>query len=125
MKSKICYSVIKPNKKAPLLTKIKMTGIESEITLVDVQGAINQNEKAIRELEANMKIQEAKMKNVEEHHPEVKDIKEITRQACYLYQESFSFCKVAKEKLKDLKNANKEMHEQVKEIEKQTGLCLK
>lgn len=125
MKSKINYSVIKLNKKQPLLSRIKMTGIENEISLVEVQGAINHNEKEIREMEANMKIHEAKLKNVDEHHPEVKDIPEITRQACYLYTESFAFLKVAKEKLKELKKANKEMEEQVKEIEKQTGLCLK
>lgn len=101
-----------------------MTGIESELTLIDVQNAINHNEKEIMEMETNMKIHEAKLKNIEEHHEEVKTIPEIIRNACYLYTESFAFLKVAKVKLKELKDANKQMYDQANEIEKQTGLKL-
>jgi hypothetical protein len=116
--------VLKPNKD-PMLTKIIMTGIENEITLLDVDNAIRLNEREIKELETNIKIQELKLKNVDENYPDVKDIPELTRKACYLYTECFAFLKVANQKLKELKKANKDMKEQLIEIRNQTGLCQK
>lgn len=115
------YKVIETHE-VPELSKIEKSDITATITLADTLKAMEQNKKGMEQIEAELKIKKAVRANVEEHHPEVKDIDEQTQIMCHTYYEAGRFVKLAEEKLQEFNDAQNELQAEVDAIKKQTGL---
>ncbi len=105
--------------KDSLIVKV---GGEVEFSIRAVDNDIIYLEKQKKELVAQMGIEEAKKINILGTHPHIENMSEEDRIACYLYQQSFAFCKVGAGKLEEIENQLKEYASEKAEIEKQTGI---
>jgi hypothetical protein len=104
--------------------KIKKTGLTAEFTLNDIDRDMKYLQRKKEELEGQMRIEDAKMKNIDDTNPEVGAMSEEMRQVIYIYQKAFSFCKVGKEKVEEIDNQIKEYRQELMAIVVQTGLGL-
>lgn len=121
MNDKAIYEVVK-NHEVPELSKIKKSNITVEITLADTLMAIEQNTKSMESLKAEMNLKEALKTNIKNNHPKAFKVDPKIRLAVYLLHEADIYLSVANDKMTELKNAQKELEAEVKEIEIQTGL---
>jgi hypothetical protein len=115
------YKVVK-NHEVPELSTIKKSNITVEITLADTLKAIEQNNKSIESLKAEMNIKEALKINVKQNHPEAFDVDPKIRIAVHLLQDADKFLDQANKVMVQLEDANKELQAEVDEIKEQTGL---
>jgi hypothetical protein len=121
--AKIIYKIVE--KKEDLKESIvKKSGFSIEFTLNDFLYNIQYNKKQRKEIEAKVGIEDATMQNVLHFHPEVKDLKEETLQAAYVYQKALLVIKVGKEKIAELDAQIEADMNELKEISKQTGLTI-
>lgn len=118
----IKYKVLEKNESAPELSKLQKSGITTEITLDDTIKAYEANKKYIEKIEAELKLKKALVQNVEDFHPEIKDIDEKLQLTCHTYYEANRFIKMAEEKLEEFAKAQSEIEEEIKSIEEQTGI---
>jgi hypothetical protein len=115
------YSILKKNKN-PYDNVIRVTGLVNEFTPRDIILEINQCEKTIREIEANVKIKSSVLKNIEKTHQLVSRMKREDLCACYLYYEALAFNKKAKPKLDEIKSQLERATKDLQNIKEQTGL---
>ena len=108
----------------PLDSLIVKTGADIKFTIRSIDNDVAYLEKMKTELVAKSKIEEAKKSNVLRTHPHIEQMSEEDRVACYLYQESFAFCKVAVNKLKEIDKQLQDYKEEKAEIVKQVGIKL-
>ncbi len=101
---------------------IVKTGDVVEFTMRNIDNDIAYLERSQKELEAQMRIEEAKKQNVLDTHPHIADMPEEDRVACYIYQQSYAFTKVGKEKLEEIVKQLEDYAADKAEIEKQTGI---
>jgi multidrug resistance efflux pump len=116
------YKVVK-NHEVPELSTIKKSNITVEITLADTLKAIEQNNKSIESLKAEMNIKEALKINVKNNYPEAFDVDPKIRIAVHLLQDADKFLDQANKVMVQLEDANKELEAEVAEIKEQTGLA--
>lgn len=109
------------NKKDITIVK---SGVSVEFTLGNIDADIEFLTKKRKELVAQMGLEEAKKSNVTRTHPHIAAMSEEDRVACYLYQQSFAFCKVATGKLEEIDKQLKDYADEKVEILKQTGIVL-
>jgi hypothetical protein len=114
----------------------KIIGKEGEDTLIEKSGythefkasALTQGwekvAKVKQELEAQLRFNHAEMENIIHFHPFINDLSEQDRNTVFLYQRSAITAKEAEEKLKRLIDTVVETTEDIKEINKQTGLAI-
>jgi hypothetical protein len=121
MNDKLIYDVVS-NHYVPELSKIKESNITTEITLADTLKSIEQNKKSMESLRAEMNIKEAVKINIKQNHPEAFDVDPKLKIAVHLLQEMDKFLDMANDKMKQLEDAQKELEEEVEEIEIQTGI---
>jgi len=121
MNDKLIYEVVS-NHEVPELSKIKVSNISTEITLADTLKSIEQNKKSMESLRAEMNIKEAVKINIKQNHPEAFDVDPKLKIAVHLLQEMDKFLDMANDKMKQLEDAQKELEEEVEEIEIQTGI---
>lgn len=119
--TKVIYKIIS-NHEVPELSKIEKSNITAEITLADTIKSYEDNKKGIKGIEAEVAIKKALIENVEHFHPEVKTIPEETQIACHTYYEAKKFLAMAESHLAEFAEAQKDLKEEIEEIEKQTGL---
>lgn len=105
-------------------TIIKVSGVTQEFTIADLKNDIAYLEKTQREIEPVVKLKEAEIHNIVEHHPSVLNLSDEERTAAYLYNQAFVFVKEAKIKLKEISKQIKRSKDDLEEIKKQTGLKL-
>lgn len=118
----IKYKVIEKNEAAPELSKIQKSGIVTEISLDDTIKAYDANKKYVEKIEGELRLKKALVQNIEDFHPEIKDIDEKLQLTCHTYYEANRFIKMAEEKLEEFAKAQGEIEEEIKDIEKQTGI---
>jgi hypothetical protein len=119
--NQVKYRVVKPNE-VPELAIIEKSNISVEIKLGDTLSNLEYNRKQMESLESEIKLKEALVKNVEVNHPKILKIDEKTQLICHTYYEANRFVTLGKEKLKEFKEAQKELQKEVDEIKAQTGL---
>lgn len=117
------YKIIKKSEN-PFETIIEKSDFSIRFNLSEIETAIFQNEKLKKEIEAKKEIEEAKITNVLRNYPEVEKMDEKLLIACYLYYESKSFLKTAKEKLAEIEKKNEAGRKELAEIYQQTKLCI-
>lgn len=84
--------------------------------------ALIDQEKKLKEVEAQKKIYEAKSDNVLRNHPHVLKLDEEKRNAVWLFHENFVAAKQVEGIIKQLKKNIKGLKSEMDEITKQTGL---
>ena len=120
MKAK--YTIIEKNEEVPALSKIEKSDFTVEITLNDTVRAFESNKKGMEAIEADIRLKKAIRTNIEVNHPEIMDIDEKTQMMCHTYYEAGRFVKLGEDKLAEFQKAQREIDEEIQEIEKQTGL---
>lgn len=108
----------------PGASKILKTGLTAEFTLDDIDRDIHYLEKKKLELTSQIAIEEAKMKNIDGTNPEIGAMDEHMRQVIYLYERSFAFSKVGKEKVEEIDKQLEDYKAELMAIVLQTGLVL-
>ena len=115
------YKIIEANE-IPELAKIEKSEITAEITLGDTLSAIQYNKKGIEAIESEISLKKAIMVNVSTNYPAVLEIEEKLLLAAHTYLEAKKYVEIAEKKLVEFKDAQKDLEQEVKDIEEQTGL---
>jgi TolA-binding protein len=106
------YEVSKTHKKDPSLSVVRKSGITAEFTMQELISERLTMEKRIKELEGQKKINDATVKNIEDHHPEVMKMDPELRSYAASYDEALAdkhnIDKVLKAYKKAIKEDNKE-----------------
>jgi len=97
----------KISKKAenPRESVIEMHGKPITFNLHQMQANIRNAEKTIVELDAQAKVNRAKMTNIEEHHPFVKEMSEQDLFTAHMYQEAKALAIVSEKKADEFREA--------------------
>src|ERR1035437_3297485 len=103
---------------------IEKTGGTVEFTINNIDSDVIYLEKSKKELVAQSALEEAKKSNVLRTHPHIEQMSEEDRVACYLYQQSYAFTKVAVGKIAEIEKQLADYAEEKAEILKQTGIVL-
>ena len=93
---------VKEKAESPFDTVIEKGNITVEFTPSQMIQEQVECQKFIKEIEGNIMVQEAKMTNILEHHPFVKDMSEQDRFTVHMFQEAYAFVQGAKNKVHDL-----------------------
>jgi len=121
---KVTYKITSKHE-VPELSTILKSNITANITLADTLKAMEDNKKGMEQIRAELGIKKALIINVETHYPEVKKVDEKMQIAIHTYYEAGRYVALGEAKLKEFEAAQKELQEEVDEIEKQTGLSKK
>lgn len=95
---------------------IVKTGDVAEFTLNEFESSYSYNLKALKEIEAKVKLEKATIKNIEKNHPFVKDLSEQDLHTAKMYYESKSFLKEGEPKLELFKEGVQKNIDDVKDI---------
>lgn len=117
----IKYDIIKQDEN-PRAAVIKKSNIEVEITLGDSIANLEYNKKSLANLILERKVREAVIVNIDNNHPTIKDLDPETRLAAYMYHEAKKYLEASDATIEKINLANKELEDEIAEIEKQTGL---
>jgi len=93
-----------------------------EIDLNTLSNELNHFEKTITELEAQAKLEEAKMQNIVDFHPDVLEFEDEKMNEISMYYQAKQKSKILREKLEESKMTQIEIIQMSKDIEEQTGL---
>lgn len=99
--------------------KIALHGYVPEFTLGELENNIEILKKNKRELDANIKLQEAKKGNIEEHHPFVLHMEPEDIFTCHMYQETKDMLKKFTDMLERVEAQLKSDEEERDEVFKQ------
>lgn len=116
------YKIIKGESLEATIEKSEHKPTEFKVS--DVVAHVEAVEKAIKELESKISLEEAIVKNIEKQHPAISKINEQLKQACYLSLKSKLAIVPAKDKLKQLKESMEEYKSELKELKDQTGIDI-
>lgn len=117
------YKVLEA-KENPAETIIEKSGMTSQFTLGEIAVDLNLLQKKHDELESQMRIEEARMINIDRTNPEIGAMSEEMRQVIFIYAKAFAFVKVAKEKLNEIDAQVKEYNEEMEVIQSRLGLSF-
>lgn len=115
------YRLLQPNEDASAAV-IEKSGITATFTLAEVEAMQSRNRQAEREIEGQLKIERAKMVNIESHHPKVKEMAGVFLTAVALYKESKTYIAQAEPKLAQVRAAIKENDEMIAQVTKELNL---
>jgi uncharacterized coiled-coil DUF342 family protein len=102
----------------------KSEHLPTQFNVKDVKTHLDAVNKAITELEAKIKLEEAIVGNIERNHPGILVLEEEIRQACYLYMKSKMAIVPAQEQLDGLKKSMEEYKEEIDSMAEQTGINI-
>lgn len=121
MNDKPIYEVVSANE-VPELAKIKKSNITVEITLGSSLKALEENKKAMEGIEKELEVKRAILKNVENFHPAVFGLDPELIVAAHTIHDARRYIALGEDTLKKFADANKDLEDEIKEIEIQTGL---
>lgn len=104
--------------------EIIKTDFEERFNKEDFTTHLAVAEKQLKELTAQQDVYKAKYENIERNHPQVTKVSESDKNAIWLYHENKVSYKHMEDKIKQLKKAIKGVKDEMKVIEKQTGLTF-
>jgi hypothetical protein len=102
--------------------KIRKSGLTAEFTMNDIDRDIQLLEKKKLELDSQIKIEDAKMQNIDRTNPEVGQMSPEMRQVVYIYERAYAFCKVGKEKVEEIDKMIADYKHELMDIALQTGI---
>jgi hypothetical protein len=109
----------------PFNSVIEKSNVTVKFTLGQVDAEAKKLKKALVELEAQLKHEQAKMENIESFHPSVKDMGDEERFTLHMYEECKQIAKKCEAKIKEINDALVGYDGELKDIEEQTGVTLK
>ena len=109
----------------PFNSVIEKSNVTVKFTLGQVDAEAKKLKKALVELEAQLKHEQAKMENIESFHPSVKDMGDEERFTLHMYEECKQIAKKCEAKIKEINDALAGYDGELKDIEEQTGVTLK
>jgi len=116
--------IIKKEEKDPLDTVITKKNISVDFTMREVYADKLRMEKMIKEFEGQLTLSSAKIANIEEHHPFVKEMSEQDLFTAHMYQEQQAIARVMRSKLEELKQGIIDDAAEQAEIFKQIGIAV-
>lgn len=117
------YKIALENKD-PLDTVIERSGIKAHLTLREVQDARRYNLKFKKELEAKIKLDKAKISNVESNHPVVKTLEPVEIAAVLIYADALDSIRKCEKKIKEVDEGNADLEQTEKDIAAQVGVAI-
>ena len=78
---------------------IEKHGFVPTFTINQLKDNLVINSKRIKELKGQIELDSAKMKNIESHHPFIKDMTDFDRRVVHMYEESLAMAKACQTKL--------------------------
>lgn len=117
------YKIIE-EKEDPKESVIEKTGIKATFTVYEMETEDLQLAKYLKELSGQKMLSDAKITNIENHHPWVKDLTPEQLITAHLYQEAIAMSRVLGPKIDSIKAGIVESAEEKIEIEKQLGIPL-
>lgn len=103
---------------------IEKTGFTTTFTMKPVKEAIEKNKQTIRELDSMIKVEKAKMVNVENNHEIVKTIDPLEAVAVAVWQRAKDKVSELEAQQAEVQRFNDEFEPELKEIEEQTGITI-
>ena len=98
---------------------IEKRGHVITFTLQEVEDNDKINRRNLKEITAKRDYEAAKMVNIEEHHPMVKEIPEFDRYTIHMYQEACAMVKACDAKIEEIEKQLNEDTAEIIEIKKQ------
>lgn len=105
-------------------TMIEKSDFTSEFRLEDVKAYIDKLKRTKQELEAQVKLEQAKIDNVKEFHAEVLDLPEEKKTAIVIVGRAKELKETCEKKLEEIEIAFKQYREDLNEVKEQTGLSV-
>lgn len=115
---------IKKEDKNPGQSTIVKSNVEVEFTLDSLAENERDYRKMIKQLTAQKQLADAKMRNIEDHHPFVMDLSEEQAFTVHMYQEARAMSRVCGQKLPEYVEELEYVEAEKKEIEKQIGIAI-
>src|SRR4051794_21287369 len=116
------YRLLEPNEDYKQAV-IEKAGITADFTIAEVEGMQERNKKGLLEVEGQLKIERAKLSNIENHHPKVKEIAGVLLTAAALYKESQMMIAELEPKLKQVTEAIAENDAMLAQVIKDLNLA--
>lgn len=98
---------------------IQKTGHIIEFSMLEMQHDLTKFTKTLKELRGNREIKASIVRNVEMHHPSVKDIPEFDRSAIHMYHEAAMAVKTYDQKIAEIEKEEAEYKLEIEEVQKQ------
>ena len=112
---------LKKKSKEVLETVISITEMTKEVTVAQLLYDDRENKKNLTEIEAMVKFEKAKIKNIKNNHPDVQKLSKRILIGAFLYYQATVAVKEGNDKIKQLNEALKNLAKDKKDIKKQTG----
>lgn len=103
---------------------IEKSGQVYDFTVGQARENLADLKKSLVQFEGQKTIEDAKMTNILEHNPFIKDLTEAQVHAVHLYFESFAVSKVCNDKIKEHKEVIAEIEAELVEIKHQVGVTI-
>lgn len=124
-KDKYVYEIVETNEENSLQSKLVKKNVDVEFNMQQMLDYENNADKMMREYIGKLKIEGAKMKNVEEHHDDaislVSELDPVKQNAILIWLKSKEIIDALGPKRDELQKAIDEHKAEIAEIKKQTG----
>lgn len=120
----VTYKLKELNKEDPMDSVIEKTGHTVEFSMSNVRENEAAVEKAVKELTAQKNLEDAKMRNIEEHYPFVQGLTDFELSTASLYWESRQLAKACATKLVELEQQRSQDMVEIEEIYRQVPEVL-
>jgi hypothetical protein len=109
------YRLLQPNEDYKQAV-IEKAGITADFTIAEVEAMQERNKKGLLEAESQLKIERAKMTNIERHYPAVKKMAGVLLTAAALYKESQAMIAELEPRAKQIQQAIDENNVMVADV---------
>jgi hypothetical protein len=116
------FKVIAENKEDARFSTIEKHGQVIRFNLMDILQDEKVGVKKVLELTGQVKVEEAKITNIMEHNPFLKDLTEEQMHAVHMYYTSFSLSKICSNKIEEINTVLEKYVTLKKDIAEQTGI---
>lgn len=115
------YAIVDENED-PRLSVIEKSNLTATFTIEDMEGEQRLLEKHLKEFHAQRLISDAKVQNIENYHPFVKDLTEEQCFTVHLYQESKAMVHVLDKKIPEFEEQLRLSQEEMALVKEKLGL---
>lgn len=124
MSGKFTYKVVEEHPEDPMLNVVEKGNITARFTPYELQANIDQNKKLVKELKGKLMLEDAKGKNIEEHHPFVKDLTDEQRFIVHMYEEAMAVRRGFPPKIAEFEESIAEMEQEKVSLAEQIGIAI-
>lgn len=119
------YEILEENPDNTLESKLVKRGVDVEFTMQQMDDHTTQALSTLDQWRGQLNLEDAKMKNVEEHHPDaitlVKDLDPVKQNAIHIWLKAKEIIDMVAPRRDELEQRLEEHKAELEEIKKQTG----